>query len=76
MFNHADFYTLQKWVTADEGLELRPYHDSNGILTVMIGINLEAGFTIEECVMVLQMRLKKIFNQLVLKLPWIVGLLD
>lgn len=74
MFKHADFYTLQKWLTGDEGIELKPYRDPKGILTVMVGVNLEVGFTTEECATVLKMRLNNIFDEITLKLPWVFGL--
>lgn len=49
-------------IIVDEGLNLKPYKDSLGVLTIGYGINLDEGITKDEADMLLSMRLESAFQ--------------
>lgn len=55
----------------DEGVRLKPYKDSVGILTIGIGRNLEAvGISMDEAMSMLMNDVSKVRAQLSARLPW------
>lgn len=57
------------YIETNEGYRQYPYEDSVGVETIGIGFNLEEGFTLEECRLILQLRMKKLGDELSYKVP-------
>jgi lysozyme len=58
-----------KYITMNEGFRRDMYKDTEGIWTIGIGFNLEAGFTEEECNLILRHRMGKIISDFARRLP-------
>lgn len=69
MIRHIDGTRLANYITRNEGFSPTPYKDTEGILTVGIGFNLEEGFTLEECKLILRHRIGKLINELCDRVP-------
>lgn len=57
------------YIETNEGYRQYVYTDSVGVDTIGIGFNLEEGFTIEECRMILRLRMEKFGNELARRIP-------
>ncbi len=65
-------YDLEQNIKRDEGLRLKPYRDSNGILTIGYGHNLEYGITKKQAEMILKSDIENASKALINTFPWIV----
>ncbi|HLJ89560.1 MAG TPA: glycoside hydrolase family protein [Candidatus Angelobacter sp.] len=64
-------------IARDEGLRLKPYRDSRGVLTIGYGRNLESvGITQDEAQSLLCNDISRHFNALAAALPWVSRLDD
>jgi lysozyme len=73
--NKENFEILKAELERDEGLKLKPYKDTKGILTIGIGKNLEsAGISRDEAFYMLTNDINEIFNKIVEKFPWFLNL--
>lgn len=66
---HIDRAKAGEYILRNEGYRATPYEDTEGILTVGIGFNLEEGFTKEECMLILRHRMEKYVEELVDRVP-------
>jgi lysozyme len=66
---HVDLTKAGEYILRNEGFRATPYEDTEGILTVGIGFNLEEGFTKEECMLILRHRMGKYIDELVERVP-------
>lgn len=57
------------YILTNEGYRQTPYEDSEGILTVGVGFNLEQGFTLEECMLIVNHRLDRLVAELCNRVP-------
>lgn len=68
-----DTVTLKKHLIEDEGRRSKPYADSLGVLTIGVGINLEAGLRDHEIEFLLLSRIEEVEKDLK-TFPWWAGL--
>lgn len=54
----------EKGLSSDEGVRLKPYKDTKGILNIGIGRNLEIGITLDEAYYLFNNDLNSIYNRL------------
>lgn len=72
-----DLSALQAELIRDEGLKLKPYRDTLGILTIGVGRNLdEVGISEREAKILLANDIVSVAGQLDKAIPWWVGLSD
>lgn len=69
MATPLDSNKAAKYITFNEGYRRYVYTDSVGVDTIGIGFNLEEGFTEEECLMILRMRMRGFINELSARIP-------
>lgn len=50
---------IKKMIRGHEGLRLKPYRDTKGVLTIGYGLNLEDGITLEEAEYLMASRIKR-----------------
>ena len=63
--------TLREQLRRDEGLRLKPYHDTEGVLTIGYGRNLDAvGISQDEAEVMLTNDIEKARAGLIIALPW------
>lgn len=67
--SHIDSNKAAKYITNNEGYERYVYTDSVGVDTIGIGFNLEEGFTEEECLAILRIRMGRGINELSARIP-------
>ncbi len=68
---NIDIERLKHDLRRDEGIELFPYEDTEGITTIGVGRNLQdVGITKEEAFMMLENDIKAVIVQIQLMLPW------
>ena len=58
-----------EYIVMNEGYRQHVYKDSMGIPTIGIGFNLEEGFTKEESMLILRLRLSKLITELCDRVP-------
>ena len=68
--NAADFACCLQDLRVDEGLRLRPYRDTLGVLTIGYGINLDRGISRAEAEMLLEHRAVERLGELSHAIPW------
>lgn len=66
--------SVASYITQNEGYRQYMYKDTEGIWTIGIGFNLEEGFTLYECQLILEHRIQKLIGQLQLRVPAFRGL--
>ena len=68
---------LTSQLISDEGIRLKPYRDSLGVLSIGIGRNLDdVGITQDEAMLLLQNDIRKAYADLTTALPWVQTLDD
>ena len=69
--------SLTSQLISDEGIRLKPYRDSLGVLSIGIGRNLDdVGITQDEAMLLLQNDIRKAYADLTTALPWVQTLDD
>ena len=69
--------SLISQLISDEGIRLKPYRDSLGVLSIGIGRNLDdVGITQDEAMLLLQNDIRKAYADLTTALPWVQTLDD
>ena len=69
--------SLTSQLISDEGIRLKPYRDSLGVLSIGIGRNLDdVGITQDEAMLLLQNDIRKAYADLTTALPWVQALDD
>ena len=66
----VDFTKLIKDLRRDEGVRYKPYKDTEGILTIGIGTNLDAGLDDTEVDFLCRHRASKVLEQMGYRWPW------
>ena len=69
MSSTIDRIKLTQYVKMNEGFSPTMYKDTEGIWTVGIGFNLEEGFTMEECMLILDHRLGNLVDNVARAIP-------
>lgn len=69
MSSTIDRQKLTQYVKMNEGFSPTMYKDTEGIWTIGIGFNLEEGFTMEECMLILDHRLRNLVDNVARAIP-------
>ena len=65
-----DFEMLKQDIIRDEGIQLKPYRDTMGLLTIGIGRNLEQGITEAEAFFLFGEDVRGVIGDLDNNIPW------
>lgn len=66
--------TLRDMIIRHEGIRLKPYRDSLGVLTIGVGRNLEKGLSEEEVFFLLNNDITNVKYEVNKNFPWVLGL--